>query len=229
MKKLIVAIVMLSGMLASAQVLQNPVPQINVNGEGKIMVAPDQADIVVGVTNVGPDAATVKKANDTAIDAILKFLKGQKLQAADYQTQRVNLNRNYDSDKKKYSYIASQTIVIHLKDLTKYDALMMGVTDAGANEIQGVTFKTTKQAHYESEARVKAVADARKKADDYAGALNQKVGKAITVTDNTQTFFPQTMFKMGRGDYAGDAAPQETLAIGEITITANVNIAYHLD
>ncbi|MES2487252.1 MAG: SIMPL domain-containing protein, partial [Bacteroidota bacterium] len=70
---------------------------------------------------------------------------------------------------------------------------MMGVTDAGANEIQGVTFKTSKQAEYESQARVKAVADARSKANDYAGALNQKVGTAITVTDNTQTFFPQYM------------------------------------
>lgn len=227
MKKLTLVLLMLTGVLATAQVAQNPVPQINVNGEGKIMVTPDQADIIVGVTNTGADAATVKKANDTAIDAILKFLKGQKLQPADYQTQRVNLNRNYDSDKKKYSYVASQTIVIHLKDLSKYDALMMGVTDAGANEIQGVTFKTSKQAEYESQARVKAVADARKKANDYAGALNQKIGKAITVTDNTQTFFPQYMREEMK---AFDGAPvRETLAVGEITVTATVNIAFQLD
>lgn len=229
MKKLAIVIVLFSGMLASAQVIQqNPQPQINVNGEGKILVAPDQADITIGVTNTGADAADVKKANDAAIDAVLKFLKSQKLQPADYQTQRVNLNRNYDYNKKKYSYVASQTIVIHLKDLTKYDPLMMGLTDAGVNEIQGVTFKTSKQAQYESEARVKAVADAKKKAQDYAGALGQKVGSAILVTDNTQVIYPQ-VYRMMKNEMASDAAaPQETLAIGEITITANVNIAFQL-
>ncbi|KOS05189.1 hypothetical protein AM493_03420 [Flavobacterium akiainvivens] len=227
MKKLALVFALFATMFATAQVQQNPQPQINVNGEGKIMVTPDQADIIVGVTNTGADAADVKKANDAAIDAILKFLKNQKLQPADYQTQRVNLNRNYDYNKKKYSYVASQSIVIHLKDLAKYDTLMMGLTDAGVNTIEGVTFKTSKQADYESEARIKAVADAKKKATDYATALNQKVGKAITVTDNTQVLYPQ-VYRMEMKAAMADSAPQETLAIGEITITANVNIAFDL-
>jgi uncharacterized protein YggE len=228
MKKLALAMVLFSGMIATAQVQQqNPQPQISVNGEGKIMVTPDQADIVVGVTNTGANAADVKKANDAAIDGVIKFLKSQKLNAADYQTQRVNLAKNYDYDKKKTSYVASQTIVIHLKDLTKYDPLMMGLTDAGVNNIQGVTFKSSKQEQYESEARVKAVADAKKKATDYTNALGQKVGKAITVSDNTQTYYPQYM----RAELKSfDGAPQqETLAIGEIAITANVNIAFSLE
>jgi uncharacterized protein len=227
MKKLTFIIVLFSA-IATAQVQQNPQPQINVNGEGKIMVVPDQADITVGVTNTGADATEVKKANDKAIDAIIKFLKDQKLQPADYQTQRVSLNRNYDYNKKKYSYVASQAIVIHLKDLAKYDALMMGLTDAGVNTIDGVTFKTSKQAEYESEARVKAVEDAKKKAADYAAALGQKAGKAITVTDNTQVIYPQ-VYRMKSAAYEADSASQETLAIGEITITANVNIAFELN
>jgi uncharacterized protein len=227
MKKLALVIAMFTAVFANAQVAQSPKPQIVVNGEGKITVAPDQADIVVGVTNTGADAAEVKKANDAAIDAVIKFIKSQKLQPADYQTQRVNLNRNYDYNKKKYSYVASQTIVIHLKDLSKYEGLMMGLTDAGINTIEGVTFKTSKQADYESEARIKAVADAKKKAGDYASALNQGVGKAITVNDNSQILYPQ-VYRMAAMDMKSEAAPQETLAIGEITIIANVNIAFEL-
>ncbi len=227
MKRIALLLALFATMLANAQVQQNLQPQLNVNGEGKIMVTPDQADITVGVTNTGADANEVKQANDKAIDAIIKFLKNQKLQPADYQTQRVNLNRNYDYNKKKYSYVASQTIVIHLKDLTKYDALMMGLTDAGVNTIEGVVFKTSKQADYESDARVKAVADAKKKAGDYAAALGQKVGKAITVTDDTQTIYPQ-VYRMAAMEMKAADAPQETLAIGEITITANVNIVFEL-
>jgi len=216
--------------MAGAQTLEkNQVPQINVAGEGRVYVIPDEAVITIGVENIGSDANDVKKKNDVAIDAIIKYLKNTaKLPEKDYQTKRVSLNRNYDYDKKKYSYVASQTITVHLKDLTKYDALMMGVVDAGANNIQGVDFRTSKQAQYESEARVLAVQQAKKKADDYAKALNQKAGKAILVTDNTQTYYPAPMMMREQFKSADMAGAKETLAVGEIVVTANVNISYEL-
>jgi uncharacterized protein YggE len=231
MKKIALILVVLASGLASAQGVQqqqNLQPQINVSGEGKVKVMPDQATIIIGVDNVGANAAEVKKKNDEAIDAIIKYLKGIKLPEADYQTQRVNLNRTYDYDKKKFSFTASQTIQINLKDLTKYDALMMGVVDAGANNIEGIQFKTSKQAQYESEARVKAVQQARGKANDYAGALGVKAGKAIVVTDNSQTYYPVMRGAMYKEMTMADM-PKETLAIGEIEITANVNIIFSLD
>jgi uncharacterized protein YggE len=229
MKKIALLVLVFVAALANAQVQPNQQPQINVSGEGKIIVTPDQADIIVGVTNTGAEAADVKKANDAAIDAVIKFLKAQKLPQGDYQTQRVSLNRGYDYNKKKNNFTASQTIVIHLKDLSKYDALMMGLTDAGVNTINGVSFKTSKQEQYESEARVKAVADANKKAADYTTALGQKLGKALLVTDNTQTYYPPVMHMAMMDKSMAAEAPKETLAVGEITITANVNISYLLN
>lgn len=230
MKKIALVLFVFVATMSNAQVTQqNQQPQISVAGEGKIMVTPDRADVTVGVENVGADAAEVKKKNDASIDAVIKYLKSIKLPAEDYQTQRVNLYKNYDSDKKKYSFTASQTIVIHLKDLSKYDTMMMGLVDAGVNNIQGVQFKTSKQAQYESEARVKAVADAKLKANDYAGALNQKVGKAIVVTDNSQTYYPPVMMRSMSFKEADSSMPKETLAIGEITVVANVNISFELN
>ncbi|MXN90690.1 DUF541 domain-containing protein [Flavobacterium sp. Sd200] len=229
MKKIALLVLVFVGSIAQAQVQPNQQPQINVSGEGKIIVAPDQADITVGFSNKGKDANEVKKINDAAIDKVVKYLKSQKLAQGDYQTQRVRLNREYDASSKKEVYAASQTIVIHLKDITKYDELMMGLNDAGINSIEGISFKTSKQEQYESEARVKAVADANKKATDYTTALGQKLGKAVMVTDNTQTYYPQVMrMSMMEKSMAADS-PRETLAIGEITITANVNISYLLN
>lgn len=230
MKKIALVVFVFVTTLATAQQVtqQNQQPQISVMGEGKVMVTPDRVDITIGVENIGADATEVKKKNDATIDAVIKYLKSVKVPAEDYQTQRVNLYRNYDYNKKKYSFTASQTIVIHLKDITKYDSMMMGLVDAGVNNIQGIEFKTSKQAQYESEARVKAVAEAKQKANDYAGALNQKVGKAIVVTDNTQVNYPRMMNAM-KFESADAAIPKETLAIGEITITANVNISFELN
>lgn len=228
MKKLVFILFAATSTLANAQD-HKLVPQISVAGEGKVKVAPDFAIITVGVENSGADATDVKKKNDTAIDAVIKFLKKSKIAEADYQTQRVSLNKNYDYDKKKYNYSASQTIAITLKDLKGYDVLMTGLVDSGINNIQGVEFKSTKLAQYESEARVKAVADAKLKANDYATALGQRVGKAILVSDNTQPYYPRPMMsamKMNAG--SADMAP-ETLAIGEIEITSNVSISFMLE
>ncbi|MGV3459272.1 MAG: SIMPL domain-containing protein [Flavobacterium sp.] len=229
MKKIALVLFVIASAVANAQVTEKMPAQINVTGEGKVKVMPDQAIITVGVENVGNNAAEVKKKNDTAIDAVIKFLKSSGLPATDYQTRRVNLGRNYDYDKKKYNFTASQTIVITLKDLAKYDSLMMGLTDAGVNTINGVEFRTSKQAQYETEARTKAVQAARGKAGDYAAALGQKAGKALMVTDNTQTYYP--VANMARYDMAMEKmdSPRETLAVGEIEITANVNISFQLD
>ena len=229
MKKIALVLFVFVTAFAGAQnVQQNQTPQINVSCEGKIMVMPDQAVITIGVENMGADASEVKKKNDAAIDAVIKYLKSINLPASDYQTQRVYLNRNYDYTKKKYSFVATQNIVINLKDLSKYDTMMMGLVDAGVNSIQGVEFKTSRLAQYESEARVKAVENAKKKAQDYAGALNQKLGKALLVTDNTQVYYPMPMRVQFKTEAADADMPRETLAIGEITITANVNISFEL-
>ncbi|WP_159800795.1 SIMPL domain-containing protein [Flavobacterium sp. MK4S-17] len=229
MKKIAIILFVFMGTFSQAQTLSaNTPPQVNVSGEGKISVMPDEAVITVGVENTGQDSNDVKKKNDAAVDAVIKYLKNFKLPASDYQTKRVYLNRNYDYNKKKYSYMASQAIEIHLKDLSKYDALMMGLVDAGVNNIQGVQFKTSKQSEYESQARVKAAQNAREKGKDYAGALNKKLGDALLVTDNSQSYYPVAMSAM-RFDKAESAEmPKETLAIGEITITANVNISFSL-
>lgn len=229
MKKIALVLVVLISGWANAQVTEKMQPQINVSGEGKVKVMPDEAVVTVGVTKIGADAATIKKENDKVADAIIKYLKSSGIAAKDYQTKNVYLHRNYDYDKKKYSFTASQTIEIYLRDLSKYDALMMGLVDAGANDIQGVEFKTSKLAQYESEARTKAIQQARQKANDYAAALGQKAGKAIVVSDSGQTYYPVMQRKnYAMAEMAADA-PRETLALGEIEVTANVTVSFVLD
>jgi len=230
MKKIALVLVMLTAGLANAQVTDKVVPQVTVSGQGKIEVQPDEAIITIGVENMGDNPTEIKKKNDATVDAVIKYLKSIKLPESDYQTQRVNLHRNYDYNKKKYYHVASQTITIHLKDLSKYDAVMGGLIDAGVNNIQGVEFKTSKLAQYEQQARTEAALDAKKKAADYATALGQKTGKAIVISDSSQPYYP-VMRSMSMKAYDGAEAaapPMETLAIGKIEIKASVTISFEL-
>ena len=230
MKKIVLTLLVLTAAITTTRAqVENTFPQISVSGEGTVKVTPDEAIITIGVVNIGKEADEVKKSNDETVDRVMKFLKKSKIDKKDYQTQRVYLNRNFNYKKQDYYYNATQTITIHLRDLSMYDELIVGLTNAGINQIQGVDFKSSKQEQYESEARVKAVADAKKKAEDYAGALGLTVGYARVVTDNTRSSYPSPMYAMEMKSMVMDGGSgQETLAVGEIEIKANVSITFEL-
>ena len=229
MKKSILILTILISIMIQAQD-SKIISQINVSGEGKIKVTPDRAIINFGVENSGKDAADVKNLNDETVDKVLKFIKKFGIPATDFQTTQVSLHRNYDYDKKKYSYQASQSITITLKEVTKYDALVMGLVDNGINAISNVVFESSKMEELRSDARKLAMKDAKHKADDYLSVLvGQKVGKAISINDNTaQVYYPQPMYKAMA--MSADAAPErQTIAVGEIEVTANVSVSFLLE
>lgn len=229
MRKIGIMLFMLFVTVSYAQETKQ-IPQINVNGEGKIKVVPDQATLTVTVETKGNNAKEVKKINDEQMESVLKLIKKMNLPATDYKTQRVSLNPQYDYEKKKNTYNAQQTIEILLKDLSKYDELMEGIVANGINRIDNVVFQSSKLAQYQSEARKVAMKEAKLKAEDYVAVLGQKVGKALTITDNTQVYYPQPVFAtMRKMEISDSAAPRETLATGEITITANVSVNFILE
>ena len=229
MKKVILVLSLIFMQISYGQEVKQ-IPQIIVNGEGKVKVVPDQATIAATVETKGNNAKEVKKQNDEKIDAILKFIKKMNLAPADFKTQRVSLNPQYDYEKKKHSYNATQTIEILLRDLSNYDELMEGLVNQGINRIDNFTFQSSKMKQYESEARKLAMKEAKLKAEDYVSVLGQKVGRALTISDNSQTYYPQPMYVGMKTMQSNDmSAPRETLAAGEITITATVTVNFILE
>lgn len=229
MKKLVLFLTIMFMTMSYGQEIKQ-IPLINVNGEGKVKVAPDQVCISASVETKGNNAKDVKKQNDEKMDAVLKFIKKMNIPTADFKTKQVALNPQYDYEKKKTSYNAVQTVEIIVKDLSKYDELMEGLVQQGINRIDKVSFESSKLAQYQTEARKLAMKDAKVKAEEYVSVLGQKVGKAFTISDNSQVYHPQPMYaamRMKEADTMG--ASNETLAIGEIEITANVSVSFVLD
>jgi uncharacterized protein YggE len=54
------------------------------------------------------------------------------------------------------------------------------------------------------------------KAEDYVSVLGQKVGRAMTISDNSQTYYPQPVYATMKSMESSDTAqPKETLAAGK--------------
>lgn len=230
MKKIFLILTVMTAVATQAQE-KTIQPQISVSGEGKIKVIPDEAIISIAVETKGEESSKVKKDNDLVIDKVLKYLKTTKINQKDIKTERVSLYPQYDYQKKKNYYMASQTINITLRDLSQYEVIMDELVKAGVNRINGVTFQSSEIEKLKSDARKQAIADAKKKAEDFAGALGQKVGKAILVSDNSQSFYSPPMYRnvAMSADALGGGMEQETLAVGEMEVRTNVNVTFILE
>ncbi len=230
MKKALLLVSILLATALQAQEIKQ-IPLINVSGEGKIKVVPDQAAVSFAIETKGSKAADVKNENDSKMDAVLKFIKKMTIAKEDYQTQRVTLYPNYDYEKKKNNYMATQSVTILLKNLNIYEVLMDGLVDLGINRIDNVEFKSSKMEQLQSDARKLAMKNAKAKAEDFVSMTNQKVGKAMTISDNSQVYYPtRQMYEMKTMAMANDGgAPKETLAAGEIEIVVNVTVSFVLE
>lgn len=225
MKKTItVLLVLLTIQMMAQDKLQSTV---SVNGEGTVKVVPNQVTIRMSVENSGDDPIALKTLNDKAIDGILQHIKRSDVEAKDVQTQYVNLNKRYDYNTKTYSYQATQTITLLLKDLTKYDALISGLMQRGINRIDGITFGSSKSDDLQSQARRNAVANAKMKAEEYAAVLNQKIGKAIQISEQGSFSPPLPMLRAQAMMMSSDSTG-ETLAVGEMEIIAKIQVVFEL-
>ncbi|VIO67411.1 SIMPL domain-containing protein [Bradyrhizobium ivorense] len=210
---------------ASAQV---PPPAISVAGEATVSVAPDQAMIDGGVTSDAKTAREAAEANNAAMAKVLAALKGAGLDDKDYQTSRLSLQPKYAPDRAGGApatvsgYRASNRVIIKIRDVSKVAGVIDALVGAGANEIGGINFVVSQASKVLDEAREKAVADARRKADIYAKAAGVTLGDPISISEEGSAPVPMYRSKVA-APMAASGAP---VAQGEETLSVTVSVSW---
>lgn len=224
MKKYLLLIAFLVGITSFAQ--EKPIPSVSVIGTGTVNVVPDRVLINSRIEHTGKTAAEVKRQNDKVVDQVLKYLKSEGVDPKNIQTEYIRLNKEVNYNTQDTMFSANQAISIQLLDLKKYEKIMTGLLNAGLNRIDGIQFQTSKKDALQSEARKKAVLNAKKKAEEYAAALGQSIGKAISISE-VQTDHYQPVYRVM--EMKSDSAEQETIAPGEMEIAVKVNVEFLLN
>ncbi|SHI55755.1 hypothetical protein SAMN04488096_102354 [Mesonia phycicola] len=225
MKQIILATLLFVGVTTFAQ--EQPVG-IQVTGEGIVKVVPDQVLIQVNVNKEGKSAKEVKEATDNTVDTVLKYLKKQKIDKNNVQTEYVTLGKSYQYQTKSFNFVSRQSISILLTDLSKYDEIMQGVLELGINGINSVNFISSEIDKYESEARLKAIKNAKQKAQQYATALEVKLGSPISMQDVNSSNFNGVQVYRAMEMTTVNSSQKETLAVGEMEVKANVNVNFSI-
>lgn len=228
MKFIIILIALVSSLSLQAQENRYSQPLVLVTGEGIVNVKPDQVIINSRIEHEGNDAAEVKKKNDEVVNRVIKYLKSEGIPEKNIRTNYLNLNKNYNYNDKTYSYSANQAISIKLENLQDYEKIMSGLLNVGLNRIDGVEFQSSKNKEFTSEARRKAVLDAKRKAEEYVAPLNQSIGKAITITELEKNNY-QPMYKAERLQSSADGGEQESISPGEMEVNVKVTVGFILN
>lgn len=161
--------------------------EFRVTGEGKTSATPDVAVVRVGVQANGLTADDTKEQLNVALNKVSEAIKSLGISSTDIKTENYNIypNQDYNDGKNKITgYTASSNLVIKVKEVEKANQVLDVSVSSGANQVGGVTFEVSDKSAAENEAREKAVADARKKAELMARVAGFKLGKVINYSEN---------------------------------------------
>ena len=231
-KYLFILIILLSNVAISQNNTPTTIiqPTIDVMGVGIVKVTPDEVTIKVQVEHKGQNPKELKQKNDFIINDVLAFIKSMNIADKQVQTEYVRLNKNYDYQTKTYNFSANQSVSIHLKNLELYESLMNGLMERGINRIDGISFSASTINDLKSQARIKAMQNAKMKAEEYTKVLNQSIGKAVLITEFNNTNYTGPVNRktmMMSSDASG--MEQQTIAVGEIEVVTKVNVSFLLN
>ncbi|MGB0629795.1 MAG: SIMPL domain-containing protein [Alphaproteobacteria bacterium] len=213
---------------------QRPYRTISLSGNGEVQARPDTARVNAGVITEGKDARSALAANSAAMAELFKSLKDMGIADRDMQTRNFNIAPRYAPynrsqpirENRIIGYRVTNSVAVRVRDLASLGPLLDRLAGAGANQMNGISFYVDKADNLMDEARRRAIADARRKAELYATEAGAKLKRILTIREGGARPGPQPVF---RAMAASDAKESVPVAAGEQTIRASVSVTYELE
>ncbi|HEY8450033.1 MAG TPA: SIMPL domain-containing protein [Bacillota bacterium] len=232
---LLAAMLLVQGQPIEAQDGANPVaidrPYLQVSGEGRIAVEPDQAVLEFGVVSRAARAADAVSANAQATERLIAALKEAGINESAIQTAHYSLHADYESREggapRLAGYVVSNRVRVRTTQLDRLGQLIDTAVAAGANDIGGIQFELSdrRRAEVLDRAYQQAVAAARAKAEVLAEAAGVRLGRLIAV-DETGVASPPIPYGGIQRKAAEVATPIEP---GTVEAVASVHLIFALD
>ncbi len=176
--------------IAAAQVAAVPAiagTRLDVSATGEVTRVPDLAIISAGVQTLQPTATAAIEENAARMERVRSALKRAGIDDKDIQTSSISLNPEYQYDQNRpprlTGYRASNSVNIEFRDLKRTGAILDALVAEGANQISGPNLTIDKPESALDEARVKAIANGRARADLYARTLGMRVVRLVSVSE----------------------------------------------
>ena len=203
--------------------------RVVVTGDALVQAQPDTAVVVVAVTTQGPSALEAQQQNARKSDAVVRAVKDAGGARAEVKTSGYNLQPQYAYREGQpptiRGYEARNSVAVTLGDLTRVGAVIDAAANAGATNVDSLSF-TLRQ---DKQARAQALADATREALDKAQAIAQALGgrvvRIVEVQETTQGRpVPLYRTEAATRGMVAQAAPPTPIEVGALDINSQVQL-----
>ena len=203
---------------------------IKVYGSAVLHVVPDTAAINVIVARIEKEPKEAFAATRSGSRGVRQYLKS--CEVSEVGTSQIELEEVWKHEGGESQFMGYKAILnynIVLREVERLEEIIVGLIDAGANNLGSVTFETTRLKELRQDARIRAVQSARAKAEVYANAAGVNVGEVVAIEDvNPDVLESGNSMHVRRVLNIEDAGDVDAVDPGAITVGAAVYILYHL-
>ena len=205
--------------------------RLDINATGEVTRVPDVAIISAGVVTRSSTATGALQDAANRMERMVAALKAAGIQDRDIQTSNVNLNPEYrypdNQSPQLTGYTASNQLTISFHDIRNSGEILDVLVAQGANQINGPNLTIEHPEAALDEARAKAIASGRARADLYARALGLRVARVVAVSESggyaVPPPAPPPMPIMARAE-----AAQTKIEPGEQKLQVNIAMTFEL-
>jgi uncharacterized protein YggE len=157
---------------------------VTVSGTAEVESPPDQVVLTISATTEGNDLLETRRESDSELMAILKLGEAHGIQPGDFRVTELKISYGFDETRGRFFYRVDRVARMTLKDITKFDTWLAAALKRGGFNISGIVFGTSRGEQLEAEARRRAVAAARAKAQQLADLNGLKLGLARVISED---------------------------------------------
>lgn len=213
-------------------------PTVKVTGAAEVNVVPDQVSFSLKVSKSDKNLAVAKGQNDENIQKIIEITRRFGIPARDVKPDFISITEKYDRVKLKgddeftnvfAGYTVSKTLVVKLVNIDRFEEFLTEATKIGLSQLSNVTFESSELRKYKDQARVMAMQAAREKAAALAGAVNQTIGKAVSIIEENVDGYRSPYANARSNSFATDGDDSATQTIGTISVKAQIEVRFLLN
>lgn len=158
---------------------------ISVTGVGRVTVEPDIATLSIGVSIAGSDLEAIRSAASEKLAGARDHLLSAGVDRADVQTDRLNVHTSFDHQVRQTTHYLNSGLRATIRDLTAAPLIVNELFEIVGDglEMHGLTFGTEDPDAGADEARARAVADARHKAEHLAELAGVSLGAVQAIVE----------------------------------------------
>jgi len=205
---------------------------ISVTGVGKISVVPDIASIVLGVETQALTVAEAQQQAAASMQAIMAALAAHNVADKDIQTdyyiiQPVKSYNPSNGLETLVGYKVTNKITVKVRNIDDAGSIIDDAVSAGGDNarVDSVGFSVDKPETYYTQLRQLAVEDAKARAKQLADLTEVKVGKPISIAENTYYAPPYVSI-----DYKGvtEGVSPTRISPGEMDLQLTVQVVFSI-